>query len=99
MFVPREMTLEVADLLEEKLPATFNGLPTRFPLTWDPRVIHRVDVTTLEDFTARHLWLAPDGPVGVLDWLALTGQSVLEVTAGAVFCDTDGRLTRLRDRL
>jgi hypothetical protein len=35
----------------------------------------------------------------VLDWLSLTGQSVLDVVAGAVFEDQTGQLTRLREAL
>ncbi len=34
-----------------------------------------------------------------MDWLCLTGQSLLEVTAGPVFTDTLGALTRLRQKL
>ena len=37
--------------------------------------------------------------LGVTDWLTLTGQSVLEVTAGPVFEDTSGELTALRECL
>ncbi|GAB7189444.1 DUF4037 domain-containing protein [Kineococcus sp. NUM-3379] len=99
LLVPAAVVTEVGDVLESELPATFRGLPTRFPLTRDQRVVHRVDVTTVGEFAGRHLGLGPDGPAGVLEWLSLTGQSVLEVTAGAVFRDTEGRLTRLRERL
>ncbi|WP_432547631.1 DUF4037 domain-containing protein [Kineococcus sp. SYSU DK004] len=54
---------------------------------------------SLEDLSDRHLGTAPDGPLGPLDWLSLTGQAVLEVTAGPVFRDDDGALTRLREHL
>ena len=33
----------------------------------------------------------------IADWLSLTGQSVLEVTAGPVFEDTSGEITALRE--
>lgn len=99
LLVPAGHVVEVRELLERELPATFDGLPTRFPLTSDARTVHRVDVMAPEDFAMQHLGTGLDGPVDVPDWLALTGQSVLEVTAGAVFSDADGWVTRLRDRL
>jgi hypothetical protein len=99
LLVPADRVAAVRTLLERELPATFRGLPTRFATSWDPAVVHRVDVLAPEDFATRHLGVALNGPVDAVDWLALTGQSVLEVTAGPVFCDTDGRISRLRDRL
>ena len=35
----------------------------------------------------------------MLDWLVLTGQSVLEVTAGPVFTDRTAELSRVRATL
>lgn len=55
-----------------------------------------VELFTLEDFARSHLGLIPEDD---LDWLLLTGQSVLEVTAGPVFCDDTGDLTALRESL
>ena len=99
LLVPAERVGAVRALLERDLPATFRGLPTRFATSWDPAVVHRVDVMAPEDFATRHLTVGLDGPVDAVDWLALTGQSVLEVTGGPVFCDTDGRISQLRDAL
>jgi Domain of unknown function (DUF4037) len=83
-------------LLEEQLPERFRGFPVRFPLTWDSSVSHRVDVATVAGFTTGLLGVDPTGGLSVLDWLCLTGQSVLEVTAGPVFTDRTRALAPTR---
>jgi hypothetical protein len=55
-----------------------------------------VELFTLESFVRAHLGRVPEDD---LDWLLLTGQSVLEVTAGPVFRDDAGKLTALRQLL
>lgn len=55
-----------------------------------------VELFTLDGFARDHLGLVPADD---LDWLLLTGQSVLEVTAGPVFRDDIGDLTALRESL
>lgn len=51
-------------------------------------------------FAERQLGFDPCGDaVSTVDWLSLTGQSVLEVVSGAVFEDQTGKLTRLREVL
>ena len=99
LFVPADMTAEVDAYLEDILPATFDGLPTRFATTWDPRQRHRVQVQDVAAFVHSHTGLDVRNPLSVNDWLSLTGQSVLEVTAGPVFIDTDGALTDARSAL
>lgn len=74
--------------LEETLPGSFRGWPTRFATTWDGGHGHRVQVTTAESFAACRLGLPMERPWDAIDWLSLTGQSVLEVTAGEVFVGT-----------
>ncbi|MFE5311212.1 DUF4037 domain-containing protein [Isoptericola sp. NPDC056573] len=85
--------------LEAALPAEHAGLPVRFATTWDPVVRHRVEVATPRGFAASRLGLDPTTDLDAAGWLALTGQSVLEVTAGAVFHDGPGELTAIRARL
>jgi len=85
--------------LEGALPAEHDGLPTRFATTWDPVVRHRVEVATPRGFARSRLGLDPTTDLDAVGWLSLTGQSVLEVTAGAVFHDGPGELTRVRERL
>jgi hypothetical protein len=86
----------VAELLERRLPAEFRGQPVRFATTWDPAVAHRVEVATVGEFAASRLGLDPLAGMSSLDWLVLTGQSVLEVVAGPVFADATTELGPLR---
>lgn len=85
--------------LEAVLPVEHAGHPVRFATTWDPVVRHRVEVATPRGFATSRLGLDPTTDLDAAGWLALTGQSVLEVTAGAVFRDGPGELSALRERL
>jgi hypothetical protein len=58
-----------------------------------------VQVEDAGTFVASRTGLTAADSLSVADWLSLTGQSVLEVTAGPVFVDTAGELTRARERL
>ncbi|WP_277211334.1 DUF4037 domain-containing protein [Isoptericola croceus] len=89
----------VDEHLAEALPETYRGLPTRFATTWEPVVRHRVEVATAAEFARSRLGIDATRELAAADWLALTGQSVLEVTAGAVFVDGPGEITALRERL
>jgi hypothetical protein len=89
----------VASHLAARLPAAYAGLPTRFAVSRDPVARSRVEVDTAERFVASRLGLDAAAGLTAVEWLALTGQSILEVTAGAVFADTVGTLTRLRAAL
>lgn len=95
---------EVDALLERELPERWQGLPTRFATTWDPVLRHRVEVASAADFAASRLGLPASRLTGsadltLTDWRSLTGQAVLEVTAGPVFHDGPGALTAIRERL
>lgn len=89
----------VDEALEAELPEEFEGHPVRFPTTWDPRVRHKVQVATLAGFVESRLGVDPTAGLSSLDWLVLSGQSVLEITAGPVFADPDGTLGELRQGL
>ena len=54
------------------------------------------ELYTLEGFAQAHLGLIPNDDI---DWLLLTGQSVLEITAGPLFRDDTGDLSALRASL
>ncbi|WP_251151786.1 DUF4037 domain-containing protein [Cellulosimicrobium sp. Marseille-Q4280] len=99
LLVDEPMVEAVDALLDAELPATFDGLPTRFATTWAPHGPHQVEVAAPGAFVTSRLGVDATRPLSVADWLALTGQAVLEVTAGPVFTDTDGRLTAARERL
>lgn len=89
----------VGDLLEAGLPDSFAGLPTRFAVTWNPVPAHQVQVATVGGFAASRLGVNPQAGLSSLDWLTLTGQSVLEITAGPVYADTTTGLAPLRRAL
>lgn len=90
---------KLGELLERGLPERYRGLPTRFPTTWAPSGSHQVEIATVGDFAASRLGVNPLIRLSAVDWLSLTGQSVLEVTAGPVFTDTTAELRSARDRL
>ncbi len=85
--------------LEQTLPPTWCGHPTRFGVTWDRAVRHRVQVETAAQLAVSRLGVDPSRGLTVTDWLCLTGQAVLEVTAGEVFVDRVGELTGIRSAL
>lgn len=86
----------VREQLERSLPATWRGYPVRFAATWDDVVSHRVEVAAVGDFARGRLGFDPLAGLSAVDWLLLTGQGVLEVTAGPVFTDQTRELARLR---
>jgi hypothetical protein len=71
----------------EGLPETYGGWPVEVP------------VAELGSYLAALLGFDPLRGVGTLDWLLTPAQSLLSVTAGAVFHDAPGDLTRVRERL
>ena len=60
---------------------------------------HKVEVATVAGFAASRLGTDPAAGLSVPDWLMLTGQSVLEVTAGPVFTDQTRELALVRAML
>lgn len=99
VLVPADLVAAVRAHLEEGLPPSYAGRPIAFPTTWRPEGGVGVEVDTVAGFTRSRLGLDPTAGLDVVDWLSLTGQSVLEVTAGPVFADRDGTLTVVRQRL
>lgn len=99
LLVPQGAVAQVDALLERTLPESFAGSPVRFGTTWHPEARHQVEVSTVAGFGLSRLGLDPTRELESADWLSLTGQSVLEVVGGPVFADTDGTLTRVRERL
>ncbi len=99
LLVPADLAAQVDSHLDTVLPDRYDGHPTRFATTWDPQVRHRVQVEDVGTFVASRTGITASGSLSVADWLTLTGQAVLEVTAGPVFVDTTGELTAVRERL
>jgi hypothetical protein len=92
----RDAVPRIRRMLEEELPERFGEFPVRFPVTWDRTVSHNVEVATVADFAVSRLGVDPVAGLSVLDWLTVTGQSVLELTAGPVFTDRTRTLAAVR---
>jgi len=99
LLVSADIAAHVDAYLEETLPESFEGLPIRFTTTWDAHRGHRVQVQDVASFVHSRTGVDLRDPLSTDDWLMLTGQAVLEVTAGPVFVDTDGALTAARAAL
>lgn len=89
----------VTAMLAERLPAQFRGYPVRFPLTREPDGVarHRVEVAAPGAWLTGWLGFDPREAVTLPDWLATPTQRLAELTAGAVFHDGPGELTRARE--
>ena len=98
LLVPADHIAPVHEALAG-LRAYYRGLPTRFATTSDPLVVHRIEIADPDRFIFERLGVDPNGPWDPLDWLSMTGQSVLELRAGRLFVDTDGTITRIREML
>jgi hypothetical protein len=95
----RDAVPQIGGVLEQQLPESYQGFPVRFPVTWNPSPAHKIEVATVAGFAAGRLGVDPTGEMPAVDWLVLTGQSVLEVTAGPIFVDRTAELARVRARL
>jgi hypothetical protein len=91
----------VTAMLAERLPPVFRGYPVAFRVPRDAGggARHRVRVAGLGASLAGRLGFDPRGGVTLQDWLATPYQRFAEVTAGAVFHDEPGELTRVRAAL
>jgi Domain of unknown function (DUF4037) len=89
----------IRELLTGQLPESYRGHQVRFPVTWDQTPSHQVEVDTVARFAVSRLGVDPTGELTVLDWLILTGQSVLEVIGGPVFVDQTAELAQVRSVL
>jgi hypothetical protein len=99
LLVDEEHVIPVDRFLASSLPETFLGLPTRFGLTRSAESRHRVDVQSPGSFVEGRLGVDSDKELSAASWLSMTGQALAEVTAGEVFLDSDGELTRIRRTL
>ncbi|HEX5595117.1 MAG TPA: DUF4037 domain-containing protein [Micromonosporaceae bacterium] len=98
----------ISALLTAQLPKHIHGWPTHFEppdarvrvmsATTGP-VAHRVQITEVGAWSHGQLGFDARHGITTLDWLATPAQRLAEVTGGAVFHDSLGELTGLRDRL
>lgn len=99
IFVPASLVSDIWSVLHTHVPDEFAGLPTRFAFTGQHEETLALDVLSVDEVVATRLGFDPRTQPTPLDWLSLTGQAALEVTAGAVFEDSGGELTSLRQAL
>ena len=101
IFLPEHADAAKIHLLLRGLPRTFEGFPVIFvDADHDggaPQ--HQVEVTTAEAFFTQRLGVDPANGMSVAEWLLTPTQRLASLTAGAVFQDPDGALTRRRDAL
>ena len=98
VFVASDDVAPLQAAIEANLPAEFRGWPTRFG--WDAvPVTHHVTVTTLSGWLRDRLGFDATQGIAYPDWVGAPQQALLEVTAGAVFHDDSGELTRVRESL
>src|SRR5206468_4874462 len=62
-------------------------------------VAHRVQVLALKEYLEERLGVDPRAGFTLTDWLVTPSQRLLELTAGDVFADPIGDLTRVRELL
>jgi hypothetical protein len=114
LFLPEPELAERAPaidrLLRNELPSEFFGFATgfsepdraghRYPLGPDARPVnHLIEITSVERFAFRLLGFSPLADMGARQWLLAPQERLLELTAGEVFVDPFGELTKLRERL
>jgi hypothetical protein len=94
----------------DELPTTFAGFPTNFGPTEEPGTVrmtavecgpvaHRVETFRLADYLHVRIGVDPRERFTAADWLVTPSQQFLELTAGDVFADPIGELTRVRELL
>lgn len=101
---------EIAQAMANMLPRTVAGVPTNFGPTEEEGIVvvadletgpinHRVESMVLADYFRAELGVDPLEGFTTADWLATPTQRLLESTAGEVFVDPIGDLTRVRELL
>ena len=86
-----------ASAIERELPDSFAGVSRRFgaPAGGAPWV-HPFEVSTVADYFDAWIGFSDRSKATLVEWLARSSMSFLAVTAGAVFHDGPGELTRAR---
>jgi hypothetical protein len=97
VFVDAARVDELRDAIDRAAPSEFRGRPNQ---PRDGETIGRlIEVTSLGPWLELHLGFDPRDEITTRDWLTTPQQLILEVTAGAVFHDDAGELSRVRDAL
>ncbi|RCV52058.1 hypothetical protein DEF23_09525 [Marinitenerispora sediminis] len=86
----------VQSRVRKGLPPDFDGFATAWYSLAAGTVTHHVRVMPLTDWIVQVLGLDPRGGMDSAAWLGMPQQRLLHLTAGRVFRDDDGELTRVR---
>lgn len=89
----------VSARIDDGLPPVFDGFDTAWFSLTAGSVTHHVEVSTVADWITGALGLDPRAGMDAAQWLGLPQQRLLNVTAGRVFRDDTGALTRIRELL
>jgi hypothetical protein len=101
---------DIRRTLADELPPTVAGFPTHFGPTDEIGTVaiteletgpvdHRVETLVLADYLRGETGVDPQQGFTTTDWLSTPTQRLLELTAGDVFADPIGDLTRVRELL
>jgi hypothetical protein len=102
---------QIDQVLRQQLPQTIQGFPVGMrAFETEPGTLHmdfeaqgpvnhRIVLTSLRDFLQRRIDYDLEQPFEIADWLSLASQELLALTAGAIYHDGVGELTRLRAQL
>jgi hypothetical protein len=107
--VPERASL-LRRVLASELPAEFRGFPTSFSPPDEngrrhpqanarPPIDHLIEVTSIGRYARALLGFDPSSGPSVRQWLLAPQERLLELTAGEVFHDPVGELTKARERL
>jgi hypothetical protein len=98
VFVEAAEVENVRQLIDQKLPTAFREWPVRYG--WDAvPVEHHVNVSTLNDWLIDQFGFSVGAQLTTEQWLLAPQQRLLGITAGAVYHDSNGELTRVRSQL
>lgn len=86
----------VREAIDDALPSSFRGYPTRWYSLAKGQVASHVEVDTVANWLRRNLSTIPLSEPDTAAWLAAPQQHLLQLTAGAVFRDDIGVLTAMR---
>ena len=103
LFLPEDdlpLTMQVAALLSDSLPATYGGYRVLRPVAApEEHLLSRTYVGPLSTFVWQSLAYDVRQPLEMADWLSIPSQALREMIAGMVFHDGLGTLAPLRERL
>lgn len=97
LFAAADDVDRIAAMIKEGLPRQYRGHATRWFSLLEGRESHHLEISTLDDWLSRRLPTIPRSVPDTADWIAIPQQHLLQLTAGEVFRDDDGRLSGLRD--